>query len=57
MSFLAGVYAFELSLMGTSMIEYINSHEGVEWMPLSGMALEFKEGSITGVEIEGGADG
>jgi len=38
------------------MIEYINSHEGVEWMTLGGMAKEFAEGKITGVEIEGGAD-
>lgn len=39
------------------MIEYINSHEGVVWMPLAGMAQEFKEGRIAGVEIEGGVDG
>lgn len=37
-------------------IEYINKHEGVEWMPLCEMAKEFREGRMPGVEIEGGAD-
>jgi len=40
-----------------SMIEYVNSHEGVEWMPLAGMAAEFRDSRISGVEIEGGAEG
>jgi len=45
------------SLTMRSLIEYINSHEGVEWMPMVDIAKEFKEGRIAGVEIEGGADG
>lgn len=39
-----------------SIIDYINKHEGVEWMPLGNMAREFLEGRIQGVEIEGGAE-
>ncbi|THZ07324.1 glucose 1-dehydrogenase [Aureobasidium pullulans] len=42
--------------MHERIIEYINKHEGVEWMPLGDMATEFLEGRIAGVEIEGGAD-
>ncbi len=37
-------------------IEYINSHEGVEWMPMCDVAKEFLEGRIPGVEVHGGAD-
>lgn len=37
-------------------IEYINRHEGVEWMTFGDMAKEFLEGRIDGVSIEGGAD-
>ncbi|THV86958.1 glucose 1-dehydrogenase [Aureobasidium pullulans] len=42
--------------MHERIIEYINKHEGVEWMPLGDMATEFLEGRIPGVEIEGGVD-
>ncbi|THW27582.1 glucose 1-dehydrogenase [Aureobasidium pullulans] len=42
--------------MHERIIEYINKHEGVEWMPLGDMATEFLEGRIAGVEIVGGAD-
>ncbi|THZ28420.1 glucose 1-dehydrogenase [Aureobasidium pullulans] len=42
--------------MHERIIEYINKHEGVEWMPLGDMATEFLEGRIAGVEIEGGVD-
>ena len=37
-------------------IEYINTHEGVEWMPMCEMAKEFLEGRMQGVEVEGGVD-
>ena len=36
-------------------IEYINKHEGVEWMTLGEMAREFAEGRIPGWEVEGGS--
>jgi hypothetical protein len=39
-----------------SIINYINKHDGVEWMPFGDMAKEFLEGRTAGVEIEGGAD-
>ena len=39
-----------------SIINYINKHDGVEWMPFADMAREFLEGRIQGVEIEGGAE-
>lgn len=38
------------------MIEYINKHEGVEWMMMSQMADEFLSGRFPGVVIEGGVD-
>jgi len=41
---------------GGSLIEYINQHEGVEWMTFGEMAKEFLEGRIEGATIEGGAD-
>ena len=37
-------------------IEYINQHEGIEWMPLCDMAKEYLEGKIPGVRVEGGVD-
>jgi hypothetical protein len=40
----------------SSIINYINKHDGVEWMPFEDMAKEFLEGRIQGVEIEGGAE-
>ncbi|KAI5195794.1 hypothetical protein E4T39_08090 [Aureobasidium subglaciale] len=43
-------------LMYFSIINYINKHEGVEWMSFGDMAKEFLEGRIAGVEIEGGAE-
>lgn len=39
-----------------SIINYIDKHDGVEWMPFGDMAREFLEGQIQGVEIEGGAE-
>jgi hypothetical protein len=40
----------------SSIINYINKHDGVEWMRFEDMAKEFLEGRIQGVEIEGGAE-
>jgi hypothetical protein len=37
------------------LIEYINSHEGVEWMTMSQMVDEFKSGKIAGASVVGGA--
>ncbi|KIW62600.1 hypothetical protein PV04_10760 [Phialophora macrospora] len=41
-------------LMHERIIEYINSHEGVEWMTMGEMAREFLEGRISGATVEGG---
>lgn len=46
----------QVILMHERIIEYINTHEGVEWMPLCDMAKEFSEGRIGGVEVEGGVE-
>ena len=46
----------QVILMHERLIEYINSHEGVEWMPMCEMAKEFLEGRIEGVKVEGGVD-
>ena len=35
-------------------IEYINKHEGVEWMTFGEMAKEFKEGEFPGAVVEDG---
>jgi len=43
-------------LLHERMIEYINKHEGVEWMTMGEMAKEFLEGRIGGVNVEGGVD-
>ncbi|KAK5702158.1 hypothetical protein LTR17_022585 [Elasticomyces elasticus] len=43
-------------LMHERIIEHINKHEGVEWMPLGDMAKEFLEGRMPGVEVEGGVE-
>lgn len=34
--------------MHERIIEYINSHEGVEWMTMEEMVAEFKEGKFQG---------
>ncbi|KAK2797071.1 hypothetical protein FQN51_008843 [Onygenales sp. PD_10] len=44
----------QVILMHERIIEYINKHEGVEWMTFGEMAKEFREGKISGVTIEGG---
>ncbi|PGH16966.1 hypothetical protein AJ79_01350 [Helicocarpus griseus UAMH5409] len=41
-------------LMHERIIEHINQHEGVEWVPFGDMAKEFREGRFPGVTIEGG---
>jgi peptidoglycan/xylan/chitin deacetylase (PgdA/CDA1 family) len=46
----------QVILMHERIIEWINGHEGVEWMTMEEMVREFKEGSIGGVEVKGGVD-
>jgi len=37
-------------------IEYINKHEGVEWMTMAAMAQEVLDGKIDVATVEGGVD-
>jgi len=46
----------QVVLMHERMIEYINSHEGVEWCTFEQMVKLFKDGEFAGVEVEGGAE-
>ncbi|KAK5171368.1 uncharacterized protein LTR77_004512 [Saxophila tyrrhenica] len=46
----------QVILMHERMIEYINQHEGVEWMTFGEMAKEYLGGKIAGAKVEGGAD-
>ncbi len=41
-------------LLHERLIEYINTFEGVEWMPMEQMAEEFLAGRIQGATVEGG---
>ncbi|KAL9091447.1 MAG: hypothetical protein Q9165_004833 [Trypethelium subeluteriae] len=39
-------------LMHERIIEYINKHEGIEWMTFGEMAKEFKGGALQGAKVE-----
>jgi len=41
--------------MHERIIEYINSHDGVEWCTMEQMVAEFKSGNFGGAEVKGGA--
>lgn len=41
-------------LMHENIIEYINSHDGVEWVTMEQMVAEFKSGRMQGAKVEGG---
>ena len=41
-------------MMHERIFEYINKHEGVEWVTMEQMVNEFKEGTLKGVEVKGG---
>lgn len=45
----------QVILMHERLIEYINSHKGVEWCTFEKMVKEFKDGSISGICVDGGA--
>ncbi len=46
----------QVILMHERIIEYINSHEGVEWVTFEQMVDEFKSGQLQGAEVTGGAE-
>ena len=45
----------QVVLMHERLIDWINSHDGVEWCTFEQMVRLFKEGEFAGVEVEGGA--
>lgn len=46
----------QVMLMHERLFEYINNHEGVEWVTMEQMVHEFKSGRLSGVEVQGGVD-
>jgi len=42
--------------MHERIVQYINSHEGVEWKTMDEMAQEYKSGRFPGYVVEGGVD-
>lgn len=46
----------QVVMMHENIIEYINSHEGVEWVTMEQMVAEFKAGRFAGAEVKGGAN-
>ena len=46
----------QVVLMHERLIEYINSHEGVEWCTMEQMVREFKDGKMGETTIQGGVD-
>lgn len=42
--------------MHERLIEYINSHDGVEWCTFEKMVKLLKDGEFDGGTVEGGAD-
>jgi hypothetical protein len=46
----------QVLLLHERLIEWINSHEGVEWVTMEQIVDEFRSGKLGGVTVEGGAD-
>ncbi|KAF1961992.1 glucose 1-dehydrogenase [Byssothecium circinans] len=46
----------QVLLMHERLIEWINGHEGVEWVTMEGICDEFKNGKLSGVSVEGGVE-
>ncbi|PSN74608.1 glycoside hydrolase/deacetylase, partial [Corynespora cassiicola Philippines] len=46
----------QVILLHERFIEWINGHEGVEWVTMEQIVDEFKAGKLGGVEVEGGVD-
>ena len=43
-------------MMHERLIEWINTHEGVEWCTFEEMSRRFREGELQGVRVEGGVE-
>lgn len=46
----------QVILLHERFIEWLNGHEGVEWVTMEQIVDEFKAGKLSGVSVEGGAD-
>lgn len=46
----------QVILLHERFIEWVNGHEGVEWVTMEQIVDEFKAGRLGGVSVEGGAD-
>ncbi|OAL48350.1 glucose 1-dehydrogenase [Pyrenochaeta sp. DS3sAY3a] len=46
----------QVVLLHERFIEWVNGHEGVEWVTMEHIVDEFKSGHLVGVSVEGGAD-
>ena len=46
----------QILMMHDRLIQWINTHEGVEWVPFEEMSRRFKAGEFPGVTVEGGAE-
>lgn len=46
----------QVILLHERFIEWLNGHPGVEWVKMEQIVDEFKNGSLQGVEVEGGAE-
>ncbi|KAJ4363572.1 hypothetical protein N0V83_009868 [Neocucurbitaria cava] len=46
----------QVILLHERFIEWINGHQGVEWVTMEQIVDEFKSGKLAGVTVEGGAD-
>ncbi|ORY10481.1 glucose 1-dehydrogenase [Clohesyomyces aquaticus] len=47
----------QVILLHERFIEWVNTHEGVEWVTMEQIVDEFKSGQLSGVTIDGGAAG
>ncbi|KAH7065935.1 glucose 1-dehydrogenase [Paraphoma chrysanthemicola] len=46
----------QVVMLHERLIEWINGHEGVEWVTMEQIVDEFKAGRLSGVAVEGGAE-
>lgn len=46
----------QIMLLHERFIEWINEHEGIEWVPMEQIVDEFKAGTLPGITVEGGVD-
>ena len=47
----------QVVLLHERFVEWVNGHEGVEWVTMGDVVDEFKRGRVRGVRVEGGVGG